>query len=187
MTPNPSAQAERQRQATRSRAEGTVYIFSARALASYRRRPLSSNVRPHMQNHIHRRAFLFSLLLALQVHGALAGPTSYQCTIKEQLSLEKDGTLRRPPSPWLIGSRFAVDRASGRLTGPEKSLWSYSDSDYSVLAPGNSDNSFVAMATTRSKGIGLHVTLVTVEEFIAGPSKPFSASSGGESYSGQCD
>ena len=65
------------------------------------------------------------------------------------------------------GSRFAIERSSGRLTGPEKSLWSHSDSNFSVLAPGTFENAFVAMATTQPKGIGLHVTLVVVEEFIA--------------------
>ena len=116
---------------------------------------------------MHKPALFLLPLLALQANIALAGPASYQCTIKEQLFLGKDGTLRRPPSPWLIGSRFAIERSSGRLTGPEKSLWSHSDSNFSVLAPGTFENAFVAMATTQPKGIGLHVTLVVVEEFIA--------------------
>ena len=83
---------------------------------------------------------LIALSLALVIcSGAHGGTFSYQCTISEQLFLQADGSVKRPPSPWLIGSRFSIDRRSGRILGPERSLWAFEDAVFAVLAPGNAD------------------------------------------------
>ena len=94
---------------------------------------------------------------------------------------------RDPRPPWLIGARFAIDRKTGALLGPEKSLWSFADSTYTVLAPGNSDNAFIVVATSAARGGGSHVTVINVQEYEVGTRKPFAAISSSELYSGICE
>ena len=131
---------------------------------------------------------LIALSLALVIcSGAHGGTFSYQCTISEQLFLQADGSVKRPPSPWLIGSRFSIDRRSGKILGPERSLWAFEDAVFAVLAPGNAENSFIVSATSAARGGGVHHTAINVQEFIKSPKKPFVALSATELYSGVCE
>ena len=130
-----------------------------------------------------------AILVASSLMGATvcAGTLSYQCTIREQLFIGDDGSAKRPPSPWLIGSKFAIDRRTGAILGPEKSVWSFADSVNTVVASGNSDNSFIVVASSAARGGGVHFTAINIQEFHSGPKKPFSAISGGQLYSGICE
>lgn len=125
-------------------------------------------------------AFLFTSL------GAQASAIAYQCAISEHLMQSKDGSLKRPPRPHLIGQRFSIDRKTGRLTGPE-SGFGFADSTYTVLAHGNAQNSYVSTIHTASAGNGIHFAVVRIEEFAEGKSKPFIVSDGGTIASGTCE
>jgi hypothetical protein len=94
--------------------------------------------------------------------------------------------LTRPPKPYLIGQRFAINRNTGRLVGPETGF-GFADSTYQVLARGNGDNSYRSTVSTRAVKDGLHFALVEVEEFTPGKSKPFIVADGGTIASGVCE
>ena len=135
------------------------------------------------------KLFKFGLIscVALTGQSAVAAANSYQCVIAEQQMLEASGMLKRPPEPYLIGKRFAIDRDSGRLVGPEQSLWQLEDHKVTVMARGNKDNSFVVFSVGPAAGVGVHATMLRVEEFVEGKSKPFVVLSGSQVTSGVCE
>ncbi len=133
------------------------------------------------------RVLSIASLLLCVCQPALGGANTYQCTIKEQLTLHDNGLLTRPPNAWLIGKRFAVDRDTGMLTGPETALWSTASSKYTVLARGNRSNAFTAIATDTAAENGVHTTLLKVEEYAPTTMKPFVLLSGSEVASGVCE
>ena len=118
---------------------------------------------------------------------AAGGTTSYQCLIKEELHVLDDGALRRYPQPQAIGKRFAIDRRTGTLVGSDMPFWSLSDAVVTVLAQGNSANSFVVSFIAPALADGVHTTLVRIEEFSSSTNKPFMVFSGGGIYSGLCE
>jgi len=134
--------------------------------------------------------FKFILLCSCFVLGgqpAIAAINSYQCIISEQQMLESNGTLKRPPDPYLLGKRFAVDRNTGHIVGPEQALWQLEDHKITVLARGNKDNSFIVVSVGPARGDGVHATMLRVEEFTKSKSKPFIVLSGSQVTSGVCE
>lgn len=126
-----------------------------------------------------------ALLLPLVAH---AGANYYQCTVMEELHLSDNGGLSPYPRPLAKGKPFSIDRDSGALVGPnDPSEWIFRDASISVLARGNSQNSFVVTYTSRAAGNGVHFATVSVEEFAPSRRKPFMATSGGGIYSGVCE
>jgi len=133
---------------------------------------------------------LFVLAVTILCAGwqtAQAGVNSYQCLVKEYLSLDNNGALTRPPNPWPIGKRFSIDRNTGALVGPEQTLWSTASSKYTVLARGNASNSFSVFITDPAAENGMHTTLIKVEEYSSGQTKPFVLLSSSEVASGTCE
>lgn len=132
--------------------------------------------------------FIFTwLCFVLGGPPTIASESSYQCLISEQMNLGKDGELKRPPIPYLLGQRFAVDRNTGQIVGPGDEPWQPIDSKLTVLARGNEDNSFVVVSLSPAAKIGVHVTLLRVNEFTKAKSKPFVVLSGGQVISGVCE
>lgn len=129
---------------------------------------------------------LFCLAFLLNAPVVAAAQNTYQCVISELLQLGDDGALRRPPDPWLVGKRFAVDRNTGTLLGPETSFWSFTDSRPTILARGNESNSFVVALVSDAAGNGVHATKIVVNEFKSGPIKPFVVLTGSQVASGTC-
>ena len=125
--------------------------------------------------------------LVLGGQPAIAAANSYQCVIAEQQMLENNGTLKRPPQPYLIGKRFAVDRNTGHIVGPEQALWQLEDHKVTVVARGNKDNSFIVVSVGPARGDGVHATMLQVEEFTESKSKPFIVLSGSQVTSGVCE
>lgn len=123
----------------------------------------------------------------LGCQSAVAAVNSYQCVIAEQQMLEYNGTLKRPPQPYLIGKRFAVDRNTGHIVGPEQALWQLEDHKITVLAHGNKDNSFIVVSVGPARGDGVHASMLQVEEFTEGKSKPFLVLSGSQVTTGVCE
>jgi len=132
-----------------------------------------------------RNPFLTLIFISIPI-SLNAGTNSYQCLIKEHLILQEDGSLKRPPIPYLIEQRFSIDRNSGRITGPEPGF-AFSDSTYEVLSYGNTQNSFVSTIQARSADHGVHFVYVRVEEFSRSKSKPFVIDEGGLIVSGTCE
>ncbi len=126
-----------------------------------------------------------SLLLGCQP--AFSAVNSYQCVISEQLSINDDGTLTRPRRAYLIDQRFAVDRNTGQLVGPEGDLWQLADHKITVLARGNAENSFTMISIGPAAQNGVHATMLMIDEFTKGKSKPFRVLSGGQVISGVCE
>ena len=127
------------------------------------------------------------LLVGAWTSPTLAGTSSYQCMISEQLQLQDDGRLLRPSNAWLIGKRFSIDRATGRIVGPEGGFWSAADSKFTVLATGNDRNSFKVQIAWPAASNGMHLTVISVDEFVKSMPKPFLAISGSEASSGLCE
>ena len=127
-----------------------------------------------------------ALALALSAP-AFPGTLSYQCHIGQQLEGKDDGTLARPQKPWLEGARFAIDRQTGKIVGPEAGAWTFADSTFVVHARGNDSNSFVVVATAQAAGGGVHVTVIAVREYQPGKKKAFLATSGAGAYAGLCE
>lgn len=125
--------------------------------------------------------------LMLAGAASLAGNSAYQCQISEQLHLGNDGSLNQPASPWLIGSRFTVDRNTGALAGPDHSLWGFPSSKSTVIARGNAQNPFVVLITTPAADDSVTATVIHVEEFARGSAKPFVVSKGTQVASGTCE
>lgn len=119
---------------------------------------------------------------------AHAGAHYYQCTVLEELHVSDDGGLSPYPRPLAKGKRFSIDRDSGALIGPnDPSEWIFRDASISILARGNSQNSFVVTYTSKAAGSGVHFATVSVEEFAMSRAKPFMATSGRGVYSGVCE
>lgn len=114
-----------------------------------------------------------------------AGNRSYQCQIKEYFHLSADGALVRPPEPYLLDRRFAVDRQTGVLTGDVG--FAFEGTGYRVLASGNSESSFISTFSSVAAGNGLHFVFVRIQEFEQGKHKPFVILDGGSVVSGICE
>lgn len=127
------------------------------------------------------------LAACLATSSATGGLWTYQCEIKQQMEGKDDGTVETPQLPWLIGARFAIERKSGRIVGPESSMWTFADSEFQVLASGNEGNSFISTASSPSAGGGVHLTVINVREYASGRRKPFTAMSGSTVYAGLCE
>ena len=132
------------------------------------------------------RALLAAMALIAGTE-SLAGASTYQCQISEQLHLDAAGELKRPANPWLIRSRFSVDRDTGALAGPDQSFWSFKDSRSTVLARGNARASFVALIMSAASDNGVLATILVIEEFAKGPVKPFLVNTGSQVASGMCE
>jgi hypothetical protein len=130
-------------------------------------------------------------LLLLGLFGAssasVAGSQSYQCSITEETHLAANGQMKPYPKPLALGKRFAIDRNSGALAEPDLAFWAPTDAVVTVLAKGNKDNSFVATYVAQAAKVGVHSTVVRVEEFAPTANKPFLVVSGASIYSGLCE
>ena len=118
----------------------------------------------------------------------LAGATGYHCQIVEHLRLQDDGSLRRPPAPTLVGTRFSVHRGNGVIVPPNGGLgWTWNDSRRDVVAMGNSSNAFRMLDVAPAAGEGAHVTQLVINEFLPGTKKSMFLTTGNEVFSGMCE
>lgn len=127
------------------------------------------------------------LLLAFMGASANAGPNSYQCTVVEELFVQSNGALSRYRKPAAIGQRFAVNRHTGAIVGPESGYWSIGSAEPAVLARGDSDNSFVSTLIGTARNNGVHATFLRIHEFDESSKKPFIVMSHGTVFSGLCE
>lgn len=113
---------------------------------------------------------------------ANAGLRDYQCQIYDESLVNDTGRLYRHPEPWyrFVGDRFAVDRATGQVTGGPLSGWPMTQ--ITVHAVGSRSEAFKAVYVSIS-----NVMLLQIEEFHPGKQKPFMAVGLLEAFSGLCE
>lgn len=100
--------------------------------------------------------------------------------------LGNSGELKRPPKPYLIGQRFAIDRRTGQVVGPELAMWSHPGTKFRVMGRGDSKSYFVLVGIEQGAEDTAHFTFIKVTEFADGPAKPFTINSGSSVTSGIC-
>lgn len=114
------------------------------------------------------------VLLALQPHIVSAGPSDYQCVVKQQLvpsylipgAGPGKGELRPAPNPAFVGERFAVDRASGRVIG---SLFDTADaSEVKLIHRGSENMAFKTITIGEGK-----IKLLVIRENTTSSEKDF--------------
>jgi hypothetical protein len=120
-------------------------------------------------------------LAGLSIPSVQAGPTTYACTVQFALAVGDDGV---PEQAGAIsakpGTRFIVDRTTGRFHGVE--MFDNEGGDNVILAAGNSQMSFRLLSV-----VGLRTNYLEVQEFMPGPRKPFLMVDYGDLYTGLCD
>lgn len=118
---------------------------------------------------------------------AVAGSNGYQCAITSESQLQGDGSLGRPRKDSALGKRFAVDRRTGAMVEPDGEYWSFGGAEPSVIARGNSENSFVSVVTSPARTSGVHAAFLRVQEYEDTKLKPFVLVAGGLVYTGMCE
>ena len=133
-------------------------------------------------------AFLAAILSSL-IGPCFGGPDAYFCESQHQVVVGVDGKpqVRRLEAPNAIPSinRFTVDRKTGKKIGGN--FGSFQDQVGTLLSSGNSSSAFIVTWSGPAAGNGVHLDTLRVEEFKAGPIKPFIANAGGAIYTGLCD
>ena len=81
---------------------------------------------------------------------------------------------------------FAIDRKSGEIDA-NSSLFFPVGHPATVLARGNTENSFVVTYALKAGGGGVHAAYFRVEENHKSSKKPFIGVDGGTVYSGLCE
>jgi hypothetical protein len=116
---------------------------------------------------------------------SFAGTTGYQCVVVDVMGLRNDGKMKSYPKNPEIGRKFAVSRSTGEVIGEVSFGMNVKPQ---VLGIGSKDNSFKVMWTAQAGGkSGMHVDLLTIEEFVVGPKKPFIVTVGSFITTGICE
>jgi len=128
---------------------------------------------------------LFVLLLLLRVEMAHAGPSSYQCEIKEAWVVGPEGKLEPYPlerrGVTVVETYFAVDRTTGVIIGGPLATREYTKTE--VLDRGGHGTYFKLLLNI---GDGHNFSLLFVEEFADSPDKAFYANDNSLLYNGLC-
>lgn len=119
---------------------------------------------------------LSALVAGLLAATAYGGETSYVCQVAQVYSLDDAGNLRPQATLAKVTKEntFTVSRTSGQLFGKSLSLDTTRAKETKVLNRGSKENSFKATADFGDFPNGTRpFQLIEVQEFHAGPSKPF--------------
>lgn len=111
-----------------------------------------------------------------------AGPTDYHCTIKGDLKLSDDGTIRGVKNSPFLGKDFRIDRRTGTVKAVSNLSGIH---QLRVIFPGSAEHSFIAVAEI----VGQYpkASLLEIQEFASGASKPFLwHTPGAVLYTGTC-
>jgi hypothetical protein len=121
----------------------------------------------------HLRHFLIGLATFVLGSAAHAGPLAYTCTVTHIYTLTDSGAIEVSPfEKDMKGSSFSVSRVTGEITG--EVVPTLLAKSTRVVNKGTKENSFKAVAD-----FGEQFQLLEVQEFKAGETKPFVASSMG--------
>jgi hypothetical protein len=112
--------------------------------------------------------------------GVAAGINDYQCIVIGEAFLSGNGTIGPYPKPVYVNQKFALDRASGVITGGPFFSSNLETGIRSILDPGGREWSYKAFSTHPLTPSGnRNVDYIVVEEFEKGRTKPFVALVGG--------
>ena len=130
------------------------------------------------------RTIHFVLLLLLPIASG-AGPFEYVCTIKQELSVASDGSLKPYKNPIEVGNTFAIDRKTGKIIG--KPFNNSTAGEVKVLNGGSTKHSFEVLSVSSPTG-KVTTDLIAVHEYMKGQEKTFIGveSGTGTVYSGTC-
>ena len=130
---------------------------------------------------------LLSCLLVCLASNAEARVNHYDCTIEIVYSLDTSGLEQED---YLLsglkragGTRFHVDRRTGAIDGGQLENL---ENDVTVVAPGGQGNSF-QIYWVRSGTGNTSIRVLTVDEYVDGPLKPFHAVVQNWYYTGLCE
>jgi hypothetical protein len=129
--------------------------------------------------------FAISLLTAQSTN---AQPLrDYRCTIERVTGADMDRTdAIQSRARLYVGREFTADRRTGLMAGALKNSYVTRPE---VIDYGSSENSFKVVTTLRLEqgaGRGTNVYLLVVNEYKAGPKKPFLFVDNDQVYSGNC-
>ena len=95
---------------------------------------------------------------------------SYECNVKEGMSLSEDGSLQKKGgfADIAVGTKFTVDRRTGRVLGKISNHNAYGQPK--VIDPGSSEQSFKAITIYQPN---VTVDLLIIQQFSDSPEKPF--------------
>ena len=132
---------------------------------------------------------IVAVLMGLSSSSVSASPSErYVCTARQSWAVDDQGKLKDSLSEFYAGERFTVDRQTGLLKTTGLPLQFES---LHVLAPGNHEDSFIAIAERplTQKGGEVHhaaAVLLTIEEYRNTPQKPFFFAAGSLIFTGVC-
>lgn len=114
-----------------------------------------------------------------------AADLEYKCTVKSEMFLQDDGSLKLHARPIEVGKQFAVDRVSGKVvSAPLRNLTA---SEIRVLNRGTNDHTFELLSVSSPDGKAT-TDLLVIHELVKNKNKPFVAvTSTGEVLSGICE
>lgn len=127
------------------------------------------------------RAFLIFLLLVPTV--CAAGPFEYVCTIKQELSVTSDGSLKPHKNPIEVGKTFGIDRRTGKVVG--RPFTNSTAREIEIITQGDSSRNFEVLSASSLTGKAT-TDLVIVHEWQKSLEKAFIGLSSGTVYSGTC-
>ena len=117
------------------------------------------------------------------------GPDAYFCESQYQVVVGVDGQPQirslEPPNAVPSINRFSIDRKTGKKIGGF--FGSFRDQVGTLLSSGNNSSAFIVSWSGPAAGGGVHLDILRIEEFQAGPRKPFTAHAGGTMYTGVCE
>lgn len=123
--------------------------------------------------------------MALLSGTSFAGTTGYQCVVVDVMGLRSDGKMKSYPKSPEIGRKFAITKSTGELIGEVSFGMGVKPQ---VLGTGSKDNSFKVLWMAQAGGKnGVHADLLTIEEFVEGPKKPFIVTVGSFISTGICE
>jgi hypothetical protein len=129
------------------------------------------------------RTILLVALLATPVSAIAA--QDYRCTIKHVVSASSAPNQEAQSSAY-VGKEFTVERRSGLMAGVLKNSFSTKPV---VIDLGSTENSYKVVTTMRREqgvGAGSNIYALTIQEYEAGPAKPFVFLQNDMAFFGQC-
>lgn len=122
--------------------------------------------------------------LLLAVTGcAAAGTTSYECSIKQSVSIAPDGTITDSEFSLYQGD-FAVDRSTGIVIGASLDNGSYQHR--TVIDYGSSESSFKAIWINKLSTGDSKALYLRIDAHVEGDAKPFALTTGNSILTGTC-
>jgi hypothetical protein len=134
------------------------------------------------------KKLLLLLLLSLTFLGqSFAGEYAYECTIGNVYALTDDGKIEETHQNWqgmFQGEKFYVSRLNGEIVG--STLPTALAKEVRIINPGSSEYDFQTIAIFET-AYADEWQVLSIQEFVEGNIKPFSAFTAAGITSGTCE